>query len=177
MGFNLKQAKIEYEHQDEMLKNNREQKGHTPLKDGNYELNLSKNRPEESMPAIWEKNIAKHHTENDDTPRVTEARLEDADKRDNRMHKTNTLPINELAEEAQRARLKERGEKSITDPTHFQRYKQEDIGLSKANFARLDGINRQIDKLWMASSWDRLTTSEKQKMRSLMASRDKIIRS
>jgi len=176
MGFNLKKAKIDYEHQDAMLEEKRDQRGHESPKDGNYERNLNKDRAKEAEPAVFEKTLSKHHKEAGDEARVTEARLEDGDKRDDRTHKTNTLPINELAEESQRARLKARGEPTV-DKTHFQKYKQEDLGLSKENFAQLDGINREIDKLWMASSWNRLTTKEKQTVRKLVASRDKIIRS
>jgi hypothetical protein len=176
MGFNLKQAKVDYEHQDKMLKDKRDQRGHEPPEDGNYERNLNKNRGEETEASTVEQKLSKLHTEDSDKPKVTEARLDDADKRDDTTHKTNTLPINELAEEAQRARLKDRGEKT-TDKTHFQKHKQEDLNLSNSNFAKLDGINKQIDELWMASSWNRLTTSEKQKVRSLVASRNKIIRS
>jgi len=176
MGFNLKKASVEYDHQDRMLKEKREQRGHKSPKDGSYERNLSRNRDDKPETSIWEKTLSKHHEEENDSARVTEARLNDAKKRDDRLHKTNTLPINELAEESQRARLKERGEKTV-DPSHFQRYKKEDLNLSNSNFARIDTINRQIDHIWMASSWDRLTTSEKQKVRVLMASRDGIIRS
>ena len=177
MGFNLKKAKvIEYVHQDELLQNKRDQRGHESPKDGNYERNLEKDRKKEVEPSTIQEKLSEKHSENSDEARTTERRLEDAEKRDSRTHKTNTLPINELAEEAQRARLKSRGEKTL-DKNHFQQYKKEDLELSSSNFAKLDGINREIDKLWMASSWDRLTTSEKQKMRILMASRNKIVRS
>lgn len=177
MGFNLKKAKVEHEHHDALLDKKREQRGHESPKDGNYERNLVKNQKEEGEPALYEKRLEKHHTEAGDKPRVTEARFEDEPRaRDDRTHKTNTLPINELAEEAQRARLKARGEKTV-DETHFQQYKREDIGLSRSNFARLDDINRQMDRLWMASSWNRLTTDERKQIRKLMASRDSIIRS
>lgn len=175
MGFNLKKAKVEYEHQDAMLEDNREEKGHASPESGTVEKNLEETRKDDK-PSTWEKRLEKHHTESKDKVATTEARLETEEKRDDRTHKTNTLPINELAEEAQRARLKARGEKT-TDKDHFQQYKKEDIGLSKADFARLDGVNRQIDELWMASSWDRLTTSEKRSMRVLLAERNKMIRS
>jgi len=176
MGFNLKKAKVEYSHTDALLDEKRKQRGHESPDGGNYEKNLFKNHKDKDETDLWEKSLKKHHKEESDSPRTTEARLEDGDKRDDRTHKTNTLPINELAEEAQRARLKDRGEKT-TDETHFQQYKKENLDLSKANFARLDGINRQIDKLWMASSWSRLTSAEKKKVRTLVEERDNIVRS
>lgn len=176
MGFNLKKAKIEHGHYDDLLDQERDEKGHESPDGGNYDRNLSENRKDKEETDIWEKTLSKHHTEDSDTPRVTEARFEDAEKRDDRTHKTNTLPINELAEEAQRARLKARGESGV-DESHFQQYKKEDLNLSQSNFARLDKINRQMDKLWMSSSWSRLTTAEKRTMRQLMEERNKIVRS
>lgn len=178
MGFNLKKARVEYEHEDALLENNRKDRGHVSPESGTIEKNLDQGHTGEE-PSISEKRLQKHHTEAKDKAAVTEARLDREEKRDDRTHHTNTLPINELAEEAQMARLKARGETGI-DKDHFQQYKKEDLGLSKENFARLsrlDGINRQIDKLWMASSWDRLTTAEKKSVRMLLAERNKLIRS
>jgi hypothetical protein len=54
--------------------------------------------------------------------------------------------------------------------------KKESVDLSKQNYGELSGVVNQIDKLWMASSWNRMTSSEKDSVKSLIAKRDKIIK-
>jgi len=176
MKFNNKKAqKSTIEHYDKMLDNNRKERSHESA-DGSYQKYLDKNRTNEEEKDLWEKTLSKHHSENKDQPRTTEARLNDADKRDDSTHKTNTLPINELAEEAQRARIEARGDGDGFEKDHFQDYKKESFNLSKQNYARLSGIISQIDKLWMASSWKRMTTAEKNDVKALIAKRDQIIK-
>jgi len=176
MGFNLKKAKIDREHTDSLLEEKRNKNNHVPPEEGTIEMNLKKNDKSKEDASVLEKRLKKHHAEDKKQAKTIEARMDDEKKRDNRTHKTNTLPINELAEEAQRARLKARGEKDVLDKSHFQNHKKEDLGLSKENFAKLDGINRTIDKLWMASSWNRLTTAEQNTIKKLIKERDNIVR-
>ncbi|MFW5890708.1 MAG: hypothetical protein ACOCUI_00650 [bacterium] len=174
MGFNLKKAKIDYKQEEGLLEDRRKNLNQEPMNDGFYERNFSKERKKHKE-EIWEKSLSKKHTEGKDSPSITEAKFEKSKKHDDRTHKTNTLPINELAEESQRKRLEARGESGI-DEKHFQNYKKKDLKLTKENFSKLENINKQIDELWMASSWNRLTTSEKKKIKNLISSRDKIIR-
>ena len=141
-----------------------------------FNLKIAKNAPIEQYDALLEKKLKIHHGDEKNIPTVTEARLDDADKRDDRTHKTNTLPINELAEEAQRARIKARGDGDGLEKDHFQEYKKQDLGLMDANFARLSTVNSKIDKLFMSASWNRLTTGEKYQLKKLIAQRDEIIR-
>jgi hypothetical protein len=97
------------------------------------------------------------------------------DWRDDRTHNTNTLPINELAEERQRKRMALRGDGDGFEPMHFQEYKKVDLDLTHENFANLAEINDEIDKVYTASAEKRMTTSEKIMVKALKEKRNKII--
>jgi hypothetical protein len=180
MKFNLKKAQhIAYEHTDKMLEKKRNKRDHHNVDDdGSYDRVLKDTRKEKEIISITEKQF--NHGE-EEQAKTLEARMDDKREfspenwRDDRTHKTNTLPINELAEERQRKRMKLRGDGDGLDESHFQNYKKEDLDLMHANFAGLIEINKEIDKVYTASSAHRMTTSEKRKIESLKNQRNKII--
>ena len=178
MAFNLKkhaQSKIQYEHTDKYLEKNRKDRGHdSDAYKGTYENHLGDTRKDKDQLSITDKQLDIHH-ENATEDRTIEARMNEANLRDDRTWKTNTLPINELAEEAQRARMDAEGKGDGLIKDHYQQYKKEDLGLSKENFAELKNAIHAIDELWMASSKSRLTTSERKKLKQLTAKRDSLL--
>lgn len=175
MGYNKKEAQVSYEHQDKSLDKQRAEKGHNEEKSGSYERILREKRKNSDQLSIHEKQLEKHHKEGKQSPKITEKWFEDEDKRDASAHSTNTLPINELAEEAQRRRIEMRGDGDGFVEDHFQNYKKKDSGLSKENYAKLSGAVNKMDKLWMASSWGRLTTSEKKTITDLKTEINEIL--
>lgn len=175
MGYNKKKtAKLNYEHQDKMLDDQRKKRGLDKEKTGPYDRILGETRKNEEILSTVEKQLQKHHKESDKTKKLTEKWFDDESKRDDSTHKTNTLPINELAEEAQRRRMALRGDGDGFVKDHFQDHKKESVGLSEQNYGKLSKVMDEMDKLWMASSWSRLTTSEKKKITALKKERDAI---
>ena len=178
MKFNIRKAKkdVGYQHYDALLEKNRKEKGHTDNPEGTYEDALKNNRKDKEIVSITEKQLSKHHTEDKKTAKITERWLDDEKKRDDSTHKTNTLPINELAEEAQRKRIKARGDGNGLDKDHFQQYKKEDLGLSEKNFGRISDVNHKLDALLTQYAGKRITNKEKQEIEALQKTRDSIIK-
>jgi hypothetical protein len=146
MGYNRKkQAQLKYEHHDKMLEKQREGKGHDEEKAGPYDRILGETRKDEEKVSIHQKQLEKHHREASETPRITEKWFEDENKRDDSTWKTNTLPINELAEEAQRRRMEYRGDGDGFVQDHFQEYKKKSVNLSDENYAKLSGVMDKMD--------------------------------
>ena len=180
MAYNKRKATAQKKETIEpTLEDQRKKRGHEKVdEDGNYDRILDKTRKNQDESNLIEKQF--DHKE-DKENKTIEARMDDertvlpGNWRDDRTHKTNTLPINELAEESQRARMKEEGQGDGFESNHYQSYKREDIKLSKENFAELKEAVDQMDKLWMASSYNRLTTSEKKDLRQLMAKRNELL--
>lgn len=173
MKFNMKTTKTA-QHYDARLEDNREARGHDTPAEGTYQKWLGRTRKEDENSDSYEKKLQKTHKEDKQDQKTTEAWLNDEDKRSNITHATNTLPINELAEEAQRARIKARGDGDGLVEDHFQDYKKEDLDLN-GKIKKLTEINRMIDKLWMAASWGRLTTAERKQISSLQQERDVLL--
>jgi hypothetical protein len=177
MGYNKrKTARLEYEHHDKMLEKQRAERGHNKEKSGTYNKILDEDRKGSEEISIHQKQLEKHHREASESPRIVEKWFEDENKRDDSTHKTNTLPINELAEEAQRRRMKYRGDGDGFVKDHFQDYKKESKNLFDQNYGKLSGVMSELDKLWMASSWNRLTTSEKKQVTALREERDCLVK-
>jgi hypothetical protein len=177
MKFNMKKTKTaqSHEHYDAMLNKQREQRGHSSSDNETYQKQLSTVRKDKENADNYEQKLKSTHKEEKQDQRITEQWLNDEDKRSDITHATNTLPINELAEEAQRARIKARGDGDGFVEDHFQDYKKESMDLN-GKIKKLTEINRMIDKLWMASSWGRLTTAEKKKVSSLQKQRDDLLK-
>jgi hypothetical protein len=98
MSYNKKQAaKLEYDHQDKALDKQRSDKGHNSYNmKRQYDSILDDVRKDEGYKGLHEKQLEKHHTDGD--PQITEALLNDADKRDGSTWETNTFRMNELDE-------------------------------------------------------------------------------
>jgi hypothetical protein len=175
MKYNHKKIaqNLTYDHQDKALSDARESRGHVETEKLHYDRLLDEGRKNSEPTDIHEKQLSELH--NDDGKKLVETMLNDEGKRDDSTWDTNTLPINELAEEAQRARIKERGDGSGFNKSHYQKHKQESKDLSGKNYANLSDVVKQIDKMWMAASWNRMTTSEKKEIETLIAKRDNII--
>lgn len=174
MGYNRKKAgKSDFIHYDKALDNNRKKRGHDSFNIKQYDAMLEEHRDGEEKCSTTEKQL--RPTRLDSAPKTTEALLNSAKKRDDSAHNTNTLPINELAEEAQRKRIKGRGDGDGFEKGHFQKYKTESSDLSANNYANLSGIINQIDKMWMAAAWNRMTKDEKTNVKTLIAKRDEIV--
>jgi hypothetical protein len=181
--FNLrkKSAKAKHELTNKSLDKQRKDKGFESVDGkGAYNSHLEKTRKDKDLDHTTDKQLDPHH-ENAKENKTIEARMDDdrelfsGNWRDDRTHKTNTLPINELAEENQRARMEAAGQGSGIDESHFQEYKKKDLGLSKEDWGELKDAIKQIDKLWMASSSNRLTTGEKMRITQLQARRDSFL--
>ena len=173
MKFNIKRVKAT-KHYDVLLDENRKDRGHDEPAKGTYQSWLRRVRKDDENADSYEKKLQKNHKEATQDQKTTEEWLNDEDKRSNITHKTNTLPINELAEESQRARIKARGDGDGFVSDHFQDYKKESADLS-GKIEKLTEINRMLDKLWMAASWGRLTTAERKQASSLQQERDSIL--
>jgi hypothetical protein len=178
----LAQKKLDYETTEPSLDDQRKKRGlENNEDDGHYDKILDEERKNEEESELTEKQLSKNksHKNEGKENKTIEARFDDertvfsGDWRDERTWKTNTLPINELAEEAQRARMKAEGQGDGFLPTHYQEYKRENVGLGDENFAELKQVVDQMDKLWMASSFNRLTTSEKKQLKELKAKTNK----
>jgi hypothetical protein len=180
MKFNLKKSsKIAYEQIDRSLEDQRTERGHENLDgEGSYDKALGETRKDKEIESITEKQFDHKEPEQEKT---LEARMDDerthfsGNWRDDRTHKTNTLPINELAEERQRKRMELRGDGDGFEPAHFQEYKKESIDLMHENFAELKDLNNELDKVYTASSEKRMTTSERLKVTALKTKRNRII--
>lgn len=157
---------------DVLLDDNRKTQGDNTPKEQTYQSWLGKVRKDDENYDTYEKKLQKTHKEADQ--KTTEQWLNDENKRNNIANNTNTLPINELAEDAQRARIKARGDGDGFIKDHFQDYKKESFNLDE-KINQLTEINRMIDKLWMAASWGRMTTSERKKISTLQQRRDTIL--
>jgi len=180
MKFNLKKAnKIAYDHTDKGLADQRDDMNHHNTDgEGSYDRLLDENRSNKEIIDITEKQLG---NEDPNADKTIEARMDDKRQllpgnwRDDRTHKTNTLPINELAEERQRKRMKDSGLGDGFETQHFQEYKKENLDLTHANFADLSDVINEIDKVYTATSIGRVTTSEKIKIKALTAKRNKIL--
>jgi len=189
MAYNRKKAKLaqkklDYETTEPWLEDQRKKRDHENNEgDGSYDRILDDERKKEEVSELTEKQLSKNksHKNEGKENKTIEARFDDertvfsGDWRDDRTWKTNTLPINELAEESQRKRMKAEGQGDGFLPTHYQEYKRESIGLGDENFAELKQAVDQMDKLWMASSYNRLTTSEKKELKELKAKTNKFL--
>jgi len=188
MKYNIKkvklsQKKLDHETTEPWLDDQRKKRGHENIEDeGNFDRVLDDERKNDEETELTEKQFKKNKKHKKASEEKTlEARMDDdrtvlpGNWRDDRTHKTNTLPINELAEEKQRARMKAEGQGDGLIEGHYQSYKKETIGLSDENFATLKEAVDQMDHLWMASSFNRLTTSEKKKVKELQAKRNKLL--
>jgi len=176
MKFNRKKTRIvtASETYDALLDDSRKKMGHDKPVDGTYQKNLEKSRKDNENKDSYEQKLKSTHKESDQKQRTTEQWLNDENKRSDITHHTNTLPINEMAEESQRARIKARGDGDGFVDGHFQDYKKEDLDLH-GKIQKLTEINQMIDKLWMAAAWGRLTTAEKKQVSSLQKKRDNIL--
>ena len=170
MSFNLK--KYSQRHYDKSLEKNRKDRGHDNWNnDGTLNNLLDQDRKNSDEKYIYNKRLEKHHNQPSQQT-IIEERFNSSERwRDDRTWKTNTLPINELAEEMQRKRLKSRGEEPL-DKSHFQKYKNESKNLYDMNFSDVKKVSDDIQGIWRKVAGNRLTSKEKIKLAKLYSKLD-----
>jgi len=208
MSFNAKKAKLEYQTEEGFLKDQRKDQDREEKEyRGTLEDRLSATQKGDEVTDLTEKQM--DSLDRKEATTIQEERLGSEDSkvynhRHDKTSATNTIPVNELAEERQKERLaklqdkmneevgeaetkrifedyigdQRLGEKAtvkIEKNESYADYKKENLELSKENFARIASIDKKIMRIWKKSSSAKLSTDQEKEITKLKEEKSQII--
>jgi len=206
--FNAKKAKLEYQTEEGFLKDQREAQDREEKEyRGTLEDRLSATQTGEEITDLTEKQM--DSLDRKEATTIQEERFGSEESkvynhRHDKTSATNTMPVNELAEERQKERLaklqdkmnKEVGEaetkRVFEDFVGEQRlgdkatvkveknepyadYKKENLELSKENFARLASIDKKIMGVWKTANSQKLSKEQEEEITKLKEEKSGIL--